>query len=214
MTAPYSIYEIIKDIIHEEMKYLKHYIGKVLSNTDPLRKGRVKITIPELGWENNIQIWAWPRMGSGMSVPKINAYVEVYFMGGDPTLPVYLALASEMSGMVPQKFNGQSKSHLIFQDPEDQNNYLLFTSADGKLDVGAKDIELGTALPTGKINMLAANKKFVLGDDLDNWFKNTLKVWANAHVHSGVTVGGGNTGVATSALTEPSNYLSDKIKGS
>jgi len=201
----YDLYEIIRDMIHTEMTYYKHYIGKVMSNTDPDKEGKVLITIPELEWDNNIQIWASPRMGNSMSLPKVNAYVEVYFMNGDSARPVYLHGCTEMTGQVPSQFNGIPSTNLLFQNPMMSTSYL-------KEQNGTYDMK-GV-----KVNLLNATDKFVLGDKLDTWITNTLLTFANTHVHKVITLGADtSTSVAATAsqtLTAPSAYLSDTIKGS
>ena len=61
-----DILSLIRKIIHKDTIYLRHWRGKVLDDQDSLNKGRVKVSIPELGWEPGMHlgsdgIWCWPR---------------------------------------------------------------------------------------------------------------------------------------------------------
>ena len=134
-----DLYGIIKQIILEETLFLRHYIGQVYSVSDTLRKGRVQVTLKELGWETpDMAIWAWPRQGNGVSIPAVNAWVEVYFIGGDPHRPVYLFPVSEMQNQVPSKFDGQAGTHVLFQDPNKAENYIKFDAAQNLYDAFGK----------------------------------------------------------------------------
>lgn len=224
-----DLYGIIKKVIAYETIFLRHYVGKVVSNSDPSKKGRVKVMIKEMGFDTDaMSLWCWPRQGNGMSVPKNDSYVEVYFLAGDSGRPVYLFPAAEVSDNTPSKFTGTVSMHVLFQDPSLSDNYITFDSQKKlydqfgkvKLDLSKKEFNVADKLKVdfdqGKINMLSATKKFVLGDDLDDWITNTLKVFADTHTHL-YNPGPGapaQTGVAASPLTAPTNYLSTDIKGS
>lgn len=208
MGAPQNndLYGMICQIVEEETIFLRHYIGEVVRIEDPLQKGRVKVTIKDLGFDSDSNaLWCYPRQGNGMSVPKLNTYVEVYFLNGKPDNAVYLFPAVEMRNMVPSKFDGQQKTHLLFQDPDSESNYMKFDGNTNTLDVKLKT--------GGKINLLSATSKFVLGDELDTWFNNTLITWLNSHIHT-APVGGNTTGAVTPFTSPPTNYLSSYIKGS
>lgn len=207
----YDLYEIIRETVHKELTYYKHYVGKVMSNTDPDRMGRVLVTIPELEWDNNIQIWASPRQGNAMSLPKIDSYVEVYFMNADSGRPVYLHPATEMTNMVPSKFDGNSSTHLIFQDPSLTSNYIKEQS--GTFDVKGM-----------KINLLDASEAFILGDtfktELDKHKKliQDLQIAFNTWAVVPMDGGGALKTAAATFIADPlpdyTNILSTTIKGS
>ena len=117
-----DLYELIQDIVYEETIYLRHYIGKVVDNLDPLKKGRIKITIPELGLDTpDLALWCWPRQGSGLSIPAKGKYAEVYFINGDRTKGAYLYPASEIIDNIPTKYNGKVSTHILFENSKNKS---------------------------------------------------------------------------------------------
>jgi hypothetical protein len=86
-------------------KYPLIYRGKVLSNTDPIQAGRIKIQVYPMfaGITNSVLLpWAipanpiWDGAGAGIghfAVPDVNSYVYVFFEQGDHYQPVYFAEA-------------------------------------------------------------------------------------------------------------------------
>ena len=204
-----DLYELIQDIVYEETTYLRHYIGKVVDNLDPLKKGRVKITIPELGLDTpDLALWCWPRQGSGMSIPAIEKYAEVYFINGDRTKGAYLYPASEIIDNVPTTYKGTVTKHVLFESPENVD-YINYDDKSGDLEIKLKNELkiLGQA-----ITMLEGTEAFVLGNAL-NTFLSNLIIALNTHVHTGVTTGAGNTGTLATPLSPPSGILSSVIKG-
>ena len=150
-----DIYSMIRRVVYEETIYLRHYLGKVLDNEDSLTQGRVLVQITDLGWgiTNNggddpgTAAWCNARAIHGMDVPKKDDWVEVYFLAGDMRKPVYIALATEMKGMVCKAYSGTSK-RVIFQDPDSGDSIIYdkdtkeltikvtkFTVNDGNLEV-------------------------------------------------------------------------------
>lgn len=127
MSAYNDLYYMIKDIIKEETLYLRHYIGQVVNNIDPLRKGRLFVTIPDLGLIlPSTAIWCFPRQGSGMSIPAIGSYIEIYFINGDRTKPVYLYPASEIADNIPVKYDGNPTTNVIWEDANIPANNIKF----------------------------------------------------------------------------------------
>lgn len=108
---------LIRDIIQKELKYYKHYLGKVVNNVDPTNRGGVVVVVEELGWNNPATgAWAFPRQMHGFSAPNIDEWVEIYFLEGDVSKCVYLGLASERMPL-PKGYDGLPTTHIIFQDP-------------------------------------------------------------------------------------------------
>ena len=118
MAAPRDLLEVIVDTIAFETRYLRHYIGKVTNNSDPLNKGRVLVQVPQLGWTHDaIAAWCRPRDKHSMVVPAIDEQVEVYFVDGDRSRPVYSGIASEMKDQLPKAFDGKATTVVLWQDP-------------------------------------------------------------------------------------------------
>src|SRR5271157_4675861 len=108
---------MLKYLIERETIYMKHYDGKVINNVDQYKRGRVQVSVERLGWTvDSITPWCYPRQFNAMSIPPIDSYVEVYFMEGDPSRPVYIYPSTELSGQVPSGFSGLPTDDLVYQD--------------------------------------------------------------------------------------------------
>jgi hypothetical protein len=66
------------------------YRGTVVSSKDPLKKRRIKITVPQVLGEEPTD-WAWPMDSSGayFRPPVVGQGVWVMFEGGDPSFPIW-----------------------------------------------------------------------------------------------------------------------------
>jgi hypothetical protein len=182
---------VIAEVVRRETRYLRHYMGQVLSNEDELGRGRVLCSVPELGLDTQDKApWCWPRYRHSQSTPKVGEWVEVYFMGGDPDRPVYLGGLGELKDQVPPSYSGP-RVHVLFEHPEGE---MAIRHESGQLKIGAAD------------------KSFVLGEDLVT-FLNDLASALTLHVHTGVTTGPGSSGPPGSSFSGPSGVLSGKIKG-
>jgi len=116
----------IINIIHDHTAFMRHYEAQVVDNLDTLKKGRVKVVIPELGFDTpDLGMWCFARQGEGMSVPPIGSWVEVYFLKGDGNQPRYLSYASEMKGMVPDSFDGKPTTHVIWENKTSGDNIVF-----------------------------------------------------------------------------------------
>ena len=75
-------------------QYFGKYRGKVENNDDPMRLGRVQVSVPSLLGENK-HSWAMPCVpyaGSGVgffAIPPVGANVWVEFEGGDLDYPIW-----------------------------------------------------------------------------------------------------------------------------
>lgn len=211
-----DIYGIIKEIIIKETMFLRHYIGEVYSTTDMMNAGRVQVLIGELGWDSSdMGIWCWPRHGNGLSVPKKNDWVEVYFINGDSSRPVYLFPASEIKENTPKSYDGLPTTHIMFEDPESEKNYMKFDSRQKTYEVKADG---------GSINLLDATEKFVLGDtfktELDKHKKliqdlqTAFTTWTPVPNDGGAALKTAAATFLADPLPDYSSILSSKIKGS
>ena len=188
---------MLRELIQEETKWLRHYQGKVLKNQDPEGYNRVLVSIPELGWvDEKMAFWAFPRDKNGVSLPDVGANVEIYFMNGNPSRPVYLGLAWEGYNRSPvvKNFDGKPSTHILFEDPKSKDSYVKYSG--GSYKILGKDLTL-----------LEGTEPFVLGTQL-NTFLTTLV--ANINVALGTKLNGSGS---TGTLTPPSGILSTTIKG-
>ena len=73
------------------MAYFGVYIGQITDSTDPLRSGRVRISLPMLGIGSATWAPVVSPLGSTPSgTAQVGARVVVAFEGGDPSRPVVL----------------------------------------------------------------------------------------------------------------------------
>ena len=223
MDRSYDFDGIIRSIVWEETKYLRHYVAEVKKNTDELMSGRILVVIPSLGWDTEDKgQWARPRYTHGLSVPKVGEWVEVYFIDGSVNNLAYMGTALEMLNMKPLNYTGPTM-HVLWEMPGDQEQVIKYNADEkkatlkfDKLDIDIVDTLAVTAdtkvtLDCNDIVINAGTEKAVLGTALDTWITNTLKIWTDTHIHP-TTLPGANTGVAITQLTAPANYLSNEIK--
>jgi hypothetical protein len=118
-----DILNVMRRVVYDETKFLRHYAGKVLDNEDPDTKGRVKCQVLDLGWgingaadDSTTGAWCWPRAIHSMDIPKVGEWVEVYFMSGDRNRPVYIGQLAEMTGQLPEGYSQGLR--VLMQDPD------------------------------------------------------------------------------------------------
>ena len=80
----------------DPVKFNDRWTGKVISNDDPLKLGRVQVQIFGINDENPAySSWALPENGylgaetSNLVVPPIDSVIRGYFENGDPYKPIY-----------------------------------------------------------------------------------------------------------------------------
>jgi hypothetical protein len=209
-----DLYGMIKQIIIEETIYLRHYIGQIISVSDPLKKGRVQVQLPNLSLDTpDLAMWCWPRQGNSLVNPMIGQYAEVYFVNGDSGYPAYLYPCPEINGNTPILYTGQNA--IIFVDPIVSQNTITYDPNTGLYDMFGELMKLDNRL--GTIKMAGGNEPFVLGNRLDSWFNETLTQWASTHIHSYMqplfASVSSQTGPSSTTLNAPQNYLSQKVTG-
>lgn len=211
-------------------RYTK-YIGKVVIN-DPsdvqdkctelgidYHKGTVFCTIPEIGFLNSDLVPCRSGLSNPYLRPKIGWELLI-----EPTI-------IEDSGLKKRWFytgiadcGGNDSSIEPTEDDVgiidlDEGVYLIqigdlyvkidttsgeithLVNASGKITIKTSGVELG-----------AGSEAMLLGDTLETWITSTLKTIFDAHVHTGVTTGGGSSGAPATPLTAPSGIKSTKHK--
>jgi hypothetical protein len=110
----------LREVIGREVVYLKHFEGKILDNNDPLLRGRIKVSIPELMWETPIQVpWIEPEYHFNQITPDIGTYVIVYFKNGDIDHPVYRGRTGEIKPNRLDEYKDPNTAVLFRDDGED-----------------------------------------------------------------------------------------------
>lgn len=208
-----DILGLIRRLIYEETLFLRHWLGQVVDDADPSSRGRVKVTVPELGFMAESEaIWASPRQGYAVIPPKSGEWVEIYFLGGDSRRPVYLVGAGEVQGNTPAGYTAPKKP-ILWQDATTGDSVLY--DEDGKeLDVSITTmIKL---LQYGQLKIGGGTESFTLGTTLSTYL-GLLKTWMDTHTHSvpGITPGPSATPTLVPIVLSPTvpTIESATIKG-
>ena len=200
-----TLLELIRKIITDETRYLRHYLGKVVDDDDPDKQGKVRAQIPELGWDtDDVAPWIPPRALNALQTPKKDQWIEVYFMRGNRDFSVYMGQATEMENSLPELFEGDIDNQVLFEDAENKEG-IRYKREDGLLEI------------------FSAEQAAVLGDILDQHIDD-LKTWVDAHSHAVICAAPGTpvqSGPPTlpppaAPVPDPSpsvpDFLSDKVK--
>lgn len=205
-----TLYGTIAEIVFEETRYLKHYVGKVSNNVDPDKKHKVQVTVPELGWDSqSVGAWCFPRVfNRGLSTPKVGEYVEIYFLNGDKNRPVYLAGMGEMSGMLPTKKNNE-RDHVLF---ELNGKGIIHDDTKNELTVSlGNTIKIGQNAVSLELN--GSSEKAVLGNKLITWLGNFITLTFNAHTHTSAAPGAPtSTPTPTGSVPVEGDFCSTSVK--
>lgn len=196
----------IREIVREEIKFLKHYFGQVLSIDDPQGKGKIQVGIPRLGWNTQISSpWCFPRYRGNNIVPQVGDWVEVYFMLGKPYNPVYIGTVPEMKEVILDSY-ADPKTQIIHQDTE-SGRHILYDKENDIYEIGD-----------------SASESFVLGDELKTQLQKNIDALTQLQTDftswTPVPNDGGaalktilGTGFLTESLASLTNILSELIKG-
>lgn len=126
----------LQKLILQETIFLRHYNAQVVDNKDPKKKGAVKVTIPELGFDTASNgLWCKPRQANSLTTPGEKKWVEMHFRNGDQSKPVYIGLALEMDGTIPKSFDGNPKTHVLFEDPDDSLKNVVYNGTTKKIKI-------------------------------------------------------------------------------
>ena len=127
-------YEALRGIIARATRYDRTYMAKVLTDLDPEGKGRVQIAIPDLGILTLAEgVWADVEMPIGVNVsPKVNDWVAVYFLSGDPSKPCVRGRTSIVKDNLPKNTNRKQ----VFY--EDDNTKIYYDETNSELSIDTK----------------------------------------------------------------------------
>ncbi len=176
-----NIIDIIQQITREQFKYMVPRLGQVVDLLDPSSKGRVKVTIPSLGWDTADKgAWCWSRDKNSLITPTLQDWVMVQWMNGKSDFPIYSGIATEMSDMLPDAYDGVNSTYVLFEEPSNEKIKIAY---DALLDI----------LEIGKTGFSEAARKddevkSTSVEDSTFWlFISTLFTTFNTHTH--VTTG-------------------------
>lgn len=202
--------EVIRRLIHRETKYLRTYLGKVISTEDSLQRGRVQCEIPGLEWLGEGRaIWCWPRQIAGVVPPMEGQFVEVSFRGGRLDQAVYQGVAHEIAGNKPPEYERPGKP-VLFQDPETED-YVTYDRDEQTMEVFVKEL---MRLLSDRIDIGEGTEPVALADALVSYLDD-LKSWADGHTHGPGTYAtsqGPVTGASGSPASGSPTVPGDDIK--
>ena len=125
-------------------------------------------------------------------------------MNGDNSRPVYLYPITEIQGNLLKNYIGNTKEKILFEDVKSKSNNIKYNQTTKELtvfdgvDYAIKYLELKTAF-----------------DQLKTELNNFITVF-NAHVHTGVTTGGGSSGLSSTpgvaATADMTNSKVEKVR--
>lgn len=182
-----SLLELLRKIIADETRFLRHYNGEVVDNADPNKLGRLKVKIPVLGWTDaQANPWCYPRQLNGMVIPKVGQWVDVYFPEGVRDNPCWLATVNEIPGNVPASY--KDRRQVLFED----------------MDSGD---EVGYDKNTGVLELMGGAEYASMGETLKTWLTNFINLTFNTHAH-----GAAGTPPVTPAVPPNDTILAKKVK--
>jgi len=164
--------EII-DLISRTTRFMRSYLGEVIDDQDPLGRGRVKVSVPELGWASGDgSPWADPEYMPALSVPPVGSFVVIRFMAGDASRPMYGGRSGEVDGAAPQSLSGPSTVVLLDEPSDGGRVTVTYDRKTGGLSVsGAKSVSLN-----------GDSKRFVTHSELDAALQSFISA-LNLHTH-------------------------------
>lgn len=191
---------IISDIVKTTTQYMRHYVGNVIDNNDPDKRGKVLVEVPELQWIGDEAVWCFPRFLHEFKLPKVGEPVEVYFIDSDMNRPVWLGLAGELVDGIPAGHSGAHTEVYIYDNPKTRHG-IRYDESTGKMIIDFTELEV----------VLGATEFMVLGTALETFLKTHITTYFNAHVHTSAAPGAPTSAPVTPAV-EPANILSTVAK--
>lgn len=191
-------YGEVIDIIADVTRYQKQYPGQVIDDQDELARGRVKISVPELGWfKPSESPWVEHEYGYGVVTPTVGDFVVLYFMSGDVSRPIYRSKVGEFKNAVPTQYTGPN-TKVIFQHEETS---IIYDSDSGEFIISgpAKIILQGDAI---EIN--GNSKAFVTHTELNTalqTFVTALNTTFASKLNGGGSPGTLSLNIASAATT-------------
>ena len=192
-------------------RFYGKYRGLVTDNADPLGRGRIRATVPEvLGAETSG--WALPCApysgdGSGLhAVPSAGAGVWIEFEAGDTSRPIWVG-GWWAAGAVPmdQRSTPSTPARKILRSEQglmvslDDDALTIAVSDSSAANLLTIDVSAGRTELQGAVNVVleaplilhgaGAEHPAVFGDQLLAYL-NQLVALFNSHVHPGETVAG------------------------
>lgn len=132
---------IINKIVNYNLKFLVPREGQVKDLKDPLKKGRVLVVIPALGWDTNDKgAWCSTVDKNLLSTVKIDDWLIIQFVDGDSTTPICIGKSTRIKDQLPKNYDGEPTTHILFESPEDKI-MLKYDEKKDLLQIGKTDFK-------------------------------------------------------------------------
>ena len=124
-------------LVHEVRdRYYGKYRGFVVDNTDPGKRGRVKVRVPSVLGDQESG-WALPCLPFGglvdqglLMIPEVDAQVWVEFEEGNVNKPIWVGVFWQAASDVPEPTDSGEPTRRLVKSPS--GHLLMFEDADGE----------------------------------------------------------------------------------
>ena len=157
-------------------EYLGKYRGVVESNEDPLKKGRVQVSVPTvlgestLSWAMPCAPYAGPEEVGFFTIPPERANVWVEFEAGDPNRPIWGGCFWDENETVPSR-QGTAEQKVLktkagtIKIDDSAEELTIETSRGAKILMDSQGIEISNG--KGASVKLSSNKVSINGTALE-----------------------------------------------
>ena len=134
-----NLSDIVATMVAPLLKYAVPRLGKIVDLVDPVKKGRVLVTIDSLGWDTNEKgAWCYPKDKKSIVTPEVGDFVTVEWMDGRPEIPMYSGVANNMKDMLPQAYDGSPDNQVLFEG-RDAKVKVQYNEGSDEMLIGKKD---------------------------------------------------------------------------
>lgn len=132
---------IINKIVNHNLKFLVPREGQVKDLKDPLKKGRVLVLIPALGWDTNDKgAWCSTIDKNLLSTVKVDDWLIIQFVDGNSNSPICIGKSTRIKDQLPKNYDGEPTTHILFESPENKI-MLKYDEKKDLLQIGKKDFK-------------------------------------------------------------------------
>lgn len=136
-------------------RWFGKYSGQVMGNEDPLKQGRVQVTVPGI-FGATLQVWARPCFPYGhFFVPPVETRVWVEFEAGDPQYPIWVG-AWYPQAATPQESRVTPPDNRVIQTAS--GHTIEMDDSDGKARITIRHKDNSFLAIDDKGSVVVANK--------------------------------------------------------
>lgn len=136
-----SIESLIEEVVKRVIRYYPPRLGIVKNVTDNDGHGRILCHIPALGWmTDETGVWAYPISLNDLKTPQIDSYVLIIWIDGKSEFPYYISIASHMKDQLPQAYDNNPDTQIIFND-KDNNITVKYDASADEFTIGNSDMK-------------------------------------------------------------------------